>query len=502
MIQGANWIPLFIVIPLTGSFLISIVGKRVKGFPALVGVLAAAGLFIASLKAVGLVHLHKVVVYAVGAWKPPVGIAMVLDGLAAFMLVTINLVALAISVYAIKYMDRYTAKWKFYTLFLLMLGGMNGVIVTGDIFNLYVFLEIASLASFALVAFGIERHELEAAFKYAVMSTVGSLFILFAIVLLYGFTSTLNMADMAAVIGRKGRLDVMLMVAALFMMGFGLKSALVPFHAWLPDAHPSAPAPISAMLSGVLIKSLGVYTLARLLFNVTGLAQTVAPILMFLAAVSMMLGGVMAVGQSDLKRLLAYSSIGQMGYIFLGLGLGTPLGVVGALFHVFNHSIMKSLLFLDAGAVEYSTGTRDLKEIGGGLFKKMPVTGGTSLIGAMSLAGIPPFGGFWSKLIIIVAAVQAAKYWYAFWAVVASLLTLGALLRALKYVFLGPPNPKWNDVKEIPFLMRASLIVLALVCVAGGILFLPGLRESFLGPASAALLKGMAHAGIILKSLS
>jgi len=496
MKEAVNIIPLFVIIPLAASFIISIVGRRLKQIPDLMGALATAGLFIASLVSVKLVNEYGTLVYSLGGWKPPIGISMVLDGFTAFMLVTVNLVALAIVAYSINYMERFTAKWKFYTLFLLMLAGMNGVVITGDLFNLFVFLEIASVASYALVAFGTEKHELEAAFKYAAMSTVGSLFVLLGIVLLYSYTSTLNMADMAAVLVEKGPKNITLMVSVLFIMGFGLKAALVPFHAWLPDAHPSAPAPISAMLSGVLIKSLGIYALCRLFFNVIGITPATSSILLCLGALSMVIGVFLAIGQWDLKRLLAYHSISQIGYVILGIGLGTPLGILGGLFHLFNHSIFKSLLFLNSGAVEYSTGTRDLQKMGG-LIERMPVTGTTSLVASMSIAGIPPFNGFWSKFIIIIAAVQAGRFGYAFWAVLASLLTLASFTKVMKYAFFGTLRQKWNKVKEVPFFMKVSMLLLAAICVAGGLLLLSGVSEAFLGNASGVISEGTKYGTLI-----
>ena len=277
-----NILPLFVGISLAGAFLTSIVGKKLKWLPDLMGSLTTFILLGLSLITVRIVATQGILVYSVGSWKLPIGIALVLDGLTVFMLVTVNLMAFFIAIYSINYMERFTSKWKFYTLFLLMVAGMNGVVITGDMFNLFVFLEIASVASYALVAFGTERHELEAAFKYTVMSTVGSLFILLGIVFLYSYTSTLNMADMANILAQKGASNITIMVSVLFIMGFGLKAALVPFHAWLPDAHPSAPAPISAMLSGVLIKSLGIYTLCRVFYNIIGINSSLSLILMVL----------------------------------------------------------------------------------------------------------------------------------------------------------------------------------------------------------------------------
>jgi len=500
MTRAANIIPLFVAVPLAGAFLISFFARKIKWLPDLLGNLITLTLCCFSIFAVKVTNVYGVLIYGVGAWKPPIGIALVLDGLTAFMLVTVNAVAFAISVYAVNYMEKYTAKGKFYTLFLLMLAGMNGVIITGDMFNLFVFLEIASVASYALVAFGTERHELEAAFKYAIMSIVGSLFILLGIAFLYSYTSTLNMADMVVTLSEKGLGHIALLASVLFIMGFGLKAALVPFHAWLPDAHPSAPAPISAMLSGILIKSLGIYALCRVFYNVIGISPDISAILMFLGALSMVIGVFLAIGQWDLKRLLAYHSISQIGYVVLGIGIGTPLGILGGLFHLFNHSIFKSLLFLNSGAVEYSTGTRDLKEMGG-LSQRMPITGSTNLIASMSIAGIPPFNGFWSKLIIIVACVQAGHTGYAFWAVLASILTLASFMKVMKYAYYGSLREKWSKVREVPAFMKLAMIILALICVGGGALLIPDIKNVFLVNASDVLSEGISYGIMIVKGL-
>ena len=500
MTATSNILPLFVGISLAGAFLTSIVGKKLKWLPDLMGSVTTFILLVLSLITVRIVATQGILVYSVGSWKLPIGIALVLDGLTAFMLVTVNLMAFLIAIYSINYMERFTSKWKFYTLFLLMVAGMNGVVITGDMFNLFVFLEIASVASYALVAFGTERHELEAAFKYTVMSTVGSLFVLLGIVFLYSYTSTLNMADMANILAQKSASNVTIMVSVLFIMGFGLKAALVPFHAWLPDAHPSAPAPISAMLSGILIKSLGVYTLCRVFYNIIGINSSLSLILMVLGTLSMVIGVFLAIGQWDFKRLLAYHSISQIGYVILGIGLGTPLGMIGGLFHLFNHSVFKSLLFLNSGAVEYATGTRDLQKMGG-LMTKMPITGTTSLVASMSIAGIPPFNGFWSKLIIIIACVQANRLGYAFWAVLASILTLASFMKVMKYAFFGKLREKWNKVEEVPVFMKLAMVILALICVVGGVLLIYNINEVFLKPASDVLLEGTKYADIVFKGI-
>jgi len=347
---------------------------------------------------------------------------------------------------------------------------MNGVILTGDFFNLFVFLEIASISSYALVAFGVEAEELEASFKYLILGGVSSTIILLGIALLYSATGTLNMADVSMSIQKGISRNVLFFTFALFLMGFGLKSAMVPFHAWLPDAHPSAPAPISAMLSGLIIKALGIYSVARIFFVIIGVVPIIKTILMVLGALSMVIGVFLAVGQWDFKRLLAYHSISQMGYVMVGIGLATPLGILGGLFHLLNHAVFKSLLFLCSGAFEYTTGTRQLKQLGG-LIRKMPWTGSSCSIAALSISGVPPFNGFWSKFIIIVALFQSHNYLLAIITVFVSFMTLISFVKVQKYSLFGVLPKKLQDIKEVPVLMVSGMVILALLCIGLGILF-------------------------------
>jgi len=492
-------VPLLIIIPLGAAFFIPIFGKKIKWAGGAVSSLASLALLSAASVILSALMKEKAIVYKFGNFLPPAGISLVVDGLAAFMLVTVNAVVFMVTVYSLDYMKRYTDRWKFYTLLMFMLAGMNGVLIAGDIFNLYVFLEMAAIAAYFLVAFGIESESLEAAFRYAVMGSVASIFILLGIALLYSCTSTLNMAEMARLLAGKEPAKILRFVSVLFLMGFGLKASLVPFHAWLPDAHPSAPAPISAMLSGVLIKVLGVYALSRIFFNVLGANSAILSIFMFLGVLSMMVGVFLAIGQWDFKRLLAYHSISQIGYVILGIGLATPLGIFGGLYHLLNHSVFKSLLFLNSGAVDYSAGTRDLREMGG-LRERMPVTAGTSLVASMSIAGFPPFNGFFSKLIIILACLQANHAGYAFWAVMGSVLTLVSFAKVQRYAFFGALKERCQKVKEAPLGMQIPMIVLAGICVLGGLLVMPKLAD-FIGFASNVLASGKDYANIVLGAL-
>jgi multicomponent Na+:H+ antiporter subunit D len=408
-------------------------------------------------------------------------------------------------------MQRFTTVWLFHGLFLLMTGAMNGVVLSGDLFNMYVFIEVAAIASYGLVAFGTESEELEAAFKYLVLGVLASTFILVGLTVLYSLTGHLNMVKVGEGLRRLSRPEnlsaspAVLLAAACLLGGLALKAAMVPFHAWLPDAHPSAPAPISAMLSGVLIKAAGVYALARIVFTVLGVNPYYANILIALGVLSMVLGMFLAIGQWDLKRLLAYSSISQAGYIVLALGVAAEvlsrsppdravagLCLLGGLFHLFNHAAFKGLLFLSSGSIEQATGTRQLKQMGG-LARRMPVTGFCCRVGALSIAGVPPFNGFFSKIIIIIALALAGRLILCAVAVGVAVGTLLMYVKVQRYVLEGAPTQR-APVRESAWPMGAGMAILAVVCVLGGLAILP-LKEYLFDPAGKVLLDSVTAAG-------
>jgi multicomponent Na+:H+ antiporter subunit D len=319
--------------------------------------------------------------------------------------------------------------------------------------------------------------------------------ILFGIGLIYWKTKTLNLADIKEVFNSGYDKSYYLFVQILMLSGFGLKAAIIPFHAWLPDAHSSAPSPISAMLSGVLIKAVGIYVIIRLFFNMFVLSQNMSILITSLGTLSMVIGVFLAIGQWDIKRLLAYHSISQMGYVVMSVGIGmtlvsrgvkpdiASLAIAGGLFHLVNHAAFKGLLFLNAGAIEYTIGTRNLKEMGG-LAKPMPATSATSFVASLSISGIPPFNGFFSKLIIIIAAVMARFYLLAVLAVIVSIVTLASFLKFQRYAFYNKPDEDRNThIREVPFPMIFSMVILSLICVILSLLAIPGIRESILTPA-------------------
>jgi multicomponent Na+:H+ antiporter subunit D len=511
-------VPLFVIIPLGSAFLMAILGRIIKGINKFIAPLSLLSLLYLSIYF--MLKVPDTTVYLVGGFQPvagvPVAIYMVIDGLSKLILLVVSGVGFFSIFYSLAYTKQYTAENKYYILFSLMIAGMNGVVISGDIFNIFVFLEIAALASYALVAFGIEKQQLEASFKYQVLGGVASLIILMTIGLIYWNTGTLNIADIARqlIAGCAGTSQngvFLKFISILLLAGFGLKAAIFPFHAWLPDAHSSAPSPISSMLSGVLIKAVGVYVLIRIFFNMFPLSYDIAMTITVLGVISMIVGGILAIGQWDIKRMLAYSSISQMGYIVLGVGLGmvilsqkgdpviAALAITGGLFHLINHSVFKGLLFLTAGAVEFATGKRDMRKLGG-LSEVMPITSKTSMIGSLAISGIPPFNGFFSKLIIIIAAIQAHYYAIAFLAVLVSIITIAYFMKLQKYTFYNKTagsNLK-KTVKEVPFSMAFSMIIMAVLCFVMGILLVPGIRNIVLKPAVDVLINSTAYAKIIL----
>jgi multicomponent Na+:H+ antiporter subunit D len=471
--------PYFVIIPLLAAFLIPLLSKRRETGAVLLSLAVAASLLVLSGYAFfGL--SGESLVYRMSAWKLPIGINLVQDALTSFMLVMVSLIALTSLVYSVKYIGRLGGRdWRYYSLFMILVAGMNGVLVTGDLFNLFVFMEIALIAALSLVAYGGRAHEFEASFKYAVMASLSASLILLGIAVVYGATSTLGLATISQSLARQSPLLV-LWVGGLFMAGFSVKTAAMPFHAWLPDAHSSAPSPISAMLSGVLIKTLGIYVLIRLFYNVLGAPRLFLDIFLGLGAVSILLGVILAVGQWDIKRLLAYHSISQIGYILLAMGLNTTLGMVGAVFHMINHAIFKSLLFYNAGALETALGTRDLREMGNA-YKLLPVTSRTSMIASLSISGIPPFNGFFSKLVIIIAAVQAGQSALALVAVLGSLLTLASFMKVQRYGLRGG-RPVEKLVGPVDGAMKTAMIILAVLCLVTSLLIVPAIREVTLDP--------------------
>jgi len=496
-----SFIPLYFALPLVSAFLTPILGKIYKPLAGLLSLITSFVLFILALYGVAITQEVPLLVYKMGNWSPPLGIVMAFDSMSALMVLTISIVVFAGALFSLRYMSHYTGQWKFYTLLMLITAGMMGLSITGDLFNMFVFLEIAAIASYALVAFGVEAEELEASFKYMVMGEIGGLTFLLAIALIYAKVSTLNLADISNAMQAIRVTTFFWMIIGMMLFAFSIKAALVPFHSWLPDAHPAAPAPISSLLSGIFIKVLGIYTTARLVFNVFGLSRATDPlffnILIGLGLLSIAFAGLTALNQGDYKRLLGFSSVSQIGYIMLGFGIGNYEGVAGAIFFILAHALAKGLLFLTSGAVVYSTGTRDLKKLAG-LGEKMSTTAWSWRFGFLSLAGIPPLVGFWAKFYIIKGALKADLLWLGLVAIILSVLTLAYLLKIENSVFMKKGK---SDAKPAPFTMRIAMVFLVVLIVLLGVGF-QQIIDFIVGPAAHALLRGLEYSQLVFGNIA
>ncbi len=364
-----------------------------------------------------------------------------------------------------------TSRFNFGSAVLLLMMGMNGVVMVTDVFSLYVFIEVTATSSFLLIAINKKRDELEGAFKYYMMSALATIMMLMSIVLLFALTGDTSFSAIAAyVAAHQGAYPVALLAAfVLYTVALSIKSGVVPFHTWVPDAHSSAPSPVSVMLAGVVIKVSGVYALMRIFRDVFLSNPALGSVLSILGLTSIAVGALGAMGQTDIKRMLAFSSVSQIGYIILGASTGSALGFLGAVMHFFNHATFKSLLFVDAAAILHGTGTRDMDQMGG-LAQKMPVTGVSSVLGLLSMAGIPPLSGFWSKLVIVMAVWQVSPG-LAIAALCLSALTLGYFLLLQKKVFFGKVPQNMQEAKECGGSMRFVQVLLSAVNVLAGLLF-------------------------------
>jgi len=379
--------------------------------------------------------------YWLGGWEPPWGIEYAVDILNAFVLVIVAGVCFSVSIYGRKSLALEVPgkELPLYTLYILLTTGMLGIAVTGDIFNLYVFLEIGSLAAYALIAIG-DRHSLMASFNYMIMGTISASFILLGIGYLYVMTGTLNMADLSALLPSLYGRPVILVALALLVVGLSIKTALFPLHTWLPDAYTHAPSAISAMLSGTFTK-VGIYALIRVMFTVISPAYVietvpVMSILSWVAAAGIIAGSVLAIAQYDIKRMLAYSSLSQIGYIVLGISMANKLAMTGGILHILSHSLMKVGLFMVAGAIIYRTGIRNIYQLRG-MGKKMPLTMAAFVIGALSMIGIPPTIGFASKFYLAWGALYAGEWVFVAVILLSSLLTAVYFWRIFENVYFG-----------------------------------------------------------------
>ncbi|MCS7368456.1 MAG: hypothetical protein NDF57_01910 [archaeon GBS-70-058] len=393
---------------------------------------------------------------------------IVLDWLSFTFSIGFIFLGLISTLHSIDYMSHDTGLPSYYSLLLLMVCGMVGVTLAGDFLTLYVFWELMSISSYCLVGFRKHLWEpVEAGFKYLLMSAAGSALVLFSMSLLYGLTGSLSFARIASSLTGASPSILLYAIFILLLVGFGVKAAIVPFHSWLPDAHPAAPSPISAMLSGVVIKT-GVYAIIRASYTLIAIPTVdFRPMLALLSVLTMTVGNILALVQKDIKRLLAYSSIAQIGYLVLALSLGTEFGLLAGIVHFFNHALMKGLAFLCAGSIIHVLGTRNIDELTG-IGRRMPVTGVSFAIALLSLAGMPFLNGFISKYLIFAAAIDAQAYLLTFIGLLNSAVGVVYYVRVIQVLFRKPIEAVMK-AHESPPLITSSLVILSLLCIIFGV---------------------------------
>ncbi|MCZ7563495.1 MAG: monovalent cation/H+ antiporter subunit D family protein [Burkholderiales bacterium] len=414
-----------------------------------------------------------VVSYALGSWAPPWGIEYRIDAANSVVLVLVALLASFVAPYAWRsaaFEVPEDQHYLCYAMFCLCLAGLLGIAITGDAFNLFVFLEISSLSSYVLIALGRDRRALLSAYQYLIVGTIGATFYVIGVGLLYLETGTLNIADLAARVAEVGTERPVLAALAFITVGLSLKLALFPLHFWLPNAYAYAPSIVSAFLAGTATK-VSIYALLRFYFSVFGAHELfevlpMGAILLALSVAAMMLASLGAVFQDNLKHMLAYSSVGQIGYITFGISLANQPALTGSVVHLVNHGVTKTALFLLAGAVAFRVRSVRFERLGG-LARAMPLTCAGIVAGGFSLIGVPGTAGFVSKWYFVLGALEAGSWSMAFLPVVSSLIALWYMWRFVEVAYFRAPGPALAGVKEAP----PALLVPSLALIAVTVFF-------------------------------
>ncbi|MGD8477756.1 MAG: monovalent cation/H+ antiporter subunit D family protein [Burkholderiales bacterium] len=413
--------------------------------------------------------------YAFGGWAPPWGIEYRIDALNAFVLVLVSVVAAAIVPYARRSLlaeIRSQQHYLFWTAFLICLAGLLGVTITGDAFNVFVFLEISSLATYVLIAYGQDRRALVASYRYLIMGTIGATFIVIGVGLLYLMTGTLNLADLSQRIAELPLHRPQLAALAFLTVGISLKLALFPLHLWLPNAYAYAPSVSTAFLAATATK-VAVYLLLRFSYTVFGQSHILQNLpfnemLLTLSVAAMFIASITAIFQDDVKRMFAYSSVAQIGYITLGIGLANASGLTGAIVHLFNHAATKGAIFLLLGCVALRIGQPVISQMSG-LAKRMPLTAAGLVVGGLSLIGIPGTAGFVSKWYLVMAAVEKGWWWLAALIVISSLLALVYVWRLVEICYFREPSKELSEMREAPLSMLIPAWIFVIACIYFGL---------------------------------
>ena len=441
----------------------SVLAQRLISLVAVLGLLAAAVALVHGIWQDGIAVLH------LGNWKAPYGIVLVADLLGAIMVLLAAITATAIALYSLGSLERAPEQFGYYPLMHLLIAGVCGAFLTGDIFNLYVWFEVMLVASFALLILGGERAQMEGAIKYVTLNLVSSALFLAAIGLLYGLTGTLNMADLAVKLADHQDNPMVEVVAGLFLVAFGIKAGVFPLFFWLPASYHTPRIAVSSLFAGLLTK-VGVYALFRTFSLMFPLDEFVLrPVLLAMAGATMLVGVLGAAAQFEFRRILPFHIISQIGYMVMALALFTPLALIGGIFYIIHHIIVKSNLFLVAGLTYRLGGSYELKALGG-LYKRAPWLAVVFLIPALSLSGLPPLSGFFGKFILIRAGVDAGSWVLVTVALIVGLLTLYSMTKIWAEVFWKPaPSEADPGVPPPGSLMILPVAMLCVLTVAIGI---------------------------------
>lgn len=481
--NGVNPV-LLIVIPLGLTFAIPLFGFISKRIGKYIPILAMVFNLVVAITLIPRVIKAPIIV-SLGGFPPPFCINLMVDSLSVFLAALIALIGLMISIYATDYI-RKGATQSYHMLYLLLLVGATGIVLTGDIFNLFVFFEILCISSYALVAYNRDKPGIEAGVKYLIQGTVGSGLILMGIALLYGNFGTLNMAHIAQKIHSINQFSIFLPLV-LLITGFGVEAAIFPLNAWLPDAHSSAPSSISAILSSVAIK-MGVYAIIRIIFTLFG-ASSLFHFILFLGLLTLLVGEFAAFRQNNIKRMLAYSSTGQIGLIIFAFGLASLLGIKGALFQITSHALAKALLFLAVGYMIYRSGSMEINSLSG-MGKKMPLVSIAFTIGVFSLIGFPPFVGFSSKFLIVKATLAKHDLLLTIllgFVLLATIIEGAYFLKVIQTIYFKG-NVRQTDQPKQGTSLAALIPIFILMILVLGIGIYPGVLSKVLNSAAAMLL--------------
>ena len=470
---------LVVIVPLLISFLIFLSAWWLErsAFPLAIAALAAS--FLSACFLLKAVIARGTIQYLLGGWPPPWGIEYRVDHFNAFMLVLVSALALLAAVYSRRSVeaelpDRVALFW---SLYLLLITGLLGIIVTGDMFNVFVLLEVVSLTGYALIAIGRGRATM-ASFRYLILGTIGAVFYLIGVGYLYLATGSLNMEDLRVLLPPLYEATTVQAAFVFILIGFSIKIALFPLHAWQPDAYTYAPSAVSVIISSAMAKTL-VYALIRIVFSVFTLEFITAFLPLFdmlraIAAIAIVAGSIFAIYQHDFKRMLAYSSVANVGYIVLAISLVplTSFGLTPGLMHILNHAVIKVCMFMVAGAFVYKTGLVDIRQFEG-LSRKMPYTCFALILAALSMIGMPPSAGFVTKWYLILAALDAGKYLLVGVIFFSTLLMIIYFWRVVEIMYIRVGNP--DSVALDPPVEEAPPSMLIPILGTGGLTFVIGI---------------------------